>query len=560
MEQGNFAHVAAQVDAVALRGPSCPLTTSQLCDVLMSFAEMYGELHGIQLHSYQRVFMRRIFESVLDREGNVVTGLWSRQSGKSEALSSLAPALCILLPALANSFAGDKRLTGFQQGFWMGIFAPKQQQATIIYQRIRSRAEKDITREEIYSDADLAIGVASSRGDEVSWTNGSYVTAQTASEHSNVEGKTYHLVIIDEAQLVSKAKVNKEIKPMLAHTNGVLVEIGTANALRGNFRETIVWNIENLKKTGKRDHYEFPYDKVIEARRETYRRTGDEKHLSYEKWIAGELRRLGNNKENEEFRQNFRLLWVEANSGAVDLESFYAAGDVHRGIESFSYSGRIVAGLDFGKKRDVTVLTVMEVCEEPLYDASAIVRPGDDKPVFFMKRIIAWHEIEGKRWNQIIHSAVEILQNYAVSCVVCDGTGVGDPLTEAMQDLMPSTVVVPFVMSHIGNDKAYKLYLQELEAGRISYPADKETLDTQEYQSFKHEHEQLIRDRVGVFMKCYAPEGEHDDYCDSAALACWGASLKAELTEVVAEENPFYSRKPYGQAGQSRSRSDRYRS
>lgn len=524
-----------------LQGAACPRTTAQLCDILLQFAELYGELHRIHLHSYQRVFMRRIIESVLNREGNIITGLWSRQSGKSEAVSSISPALCILLPALANAFPGDVRLTSFQEGFAMGIFAPKQQQATIIYQRIRSRAEKQITKDQIYADSDLQIGVASSRGDEVSWTNGSFVTAQTASEHSNVEGKTYNLVIIDEAQLVSKAKVNKEIKPMLTSTNGVMVEIGTANALRGNFRETIIWNCEQLKQGGKRDHFEFPYDKVIAARRQTYQRTGDEKHLNYEKWVKAELRRLGGNTENEEFRQNFRLLWQELNTGAVDLEAFYANGDVHRDPDTSMYEGRIVFGLDYGRKRDVTVLTVMQVSDDGEIDPGAIVRPGEEVSLFYKKRILAWFEIEGRRWNDIIHKVVECLQGYSISLGVCDGTGVGDPLTESLQDLMPGTNIISFPMSHVGNDKVYKLYLQEIEAGRIIYPASKRTLDLHEYQCFKHEHEQLIRDRIGVYMKCYAPEGEHDDYCDSAALACYASTLDPGLTEVEATQNPFYS-------------------
>lgn len=537
--------------------PSCPLSTSQLCDLLMQFAELYGELHGIQLHSYQRVFMRRVFECILRREGNVVTGLWSRQSGKSEAISSLAPALCILLPAIANMFPGDQRLTGFQQGFWLGIFAPKQQQATIIYERIRARAERQQTREQIYSDPEINVQVASSRGDQVSWTNGSFVTAQTASDHSNAEGKTYHLVIIDEAQIVGKAKVNKEIKPMLAHTNGVLVEIGTANALRGNFKETIIYNLEEEKKGSPRNHFEFPYDKVIAARRQTYERTKDEKHLNYEKWVTGELKRLGGNKENEEFRQNFRLMWQEAQSGAIDLDAFHGGANIALNVVYSQFHGRIVAGLDYGKKRDVTILTLMEVLPEPIVDMRAVVRGGDEQPVFYKKRILAWYEIPGRKWHDILAAVTEHLKRYAVCVLVADGTGVGDPLTETLQMLVPDLVVIPFIMSHVGNDRVFKLYIQEIEANRVEFPSSPSAQLTTEYQNFVHEHEQLIKDRVGVYTKYYAPDGEHDDHCDGAALCCYATTIDADaMASVECAENPFYGSSGARHDG---SRANRYR-
>lgn len=535
----------------------CPLSTEQIVDLVLNFAEVYGGMHGIELHDYQTVFMRRIVAAVLYDEGCVITGLWARQSGKSEALASLAPALCILLPTLARLYSRDTRLTAFKEGFWLGIFAPKAQQATIIYQRIRSRAEKDITKEQIYDDKDFALRVAASRGDIVSWSNGSFVNASTASEYSNSEGKTYHLVIIDEAQLVSKQKVNKEIKPMLASTNGVLVEIGTANALRGNFRTQIKQNLIDEKRGWPRSHFEFPYDVVITSRSRTYERTKDPKHLRYAKWVKEELRRLGNNIENEEFRQNFRLCWQELNVGAIDLEAFFAARNNELSIVESLYRGRIVAGLDYGRKRDVTILTVLLVHEDtPIVDKTAAsLVPGMPSATFFKKTVLAWYEIPGRRWRDILAGVVKILGNYAVDTVVCDGTGIGDPLTDRLSELLPGVAFIPFIMSAPGNDYVYKLYTQEIEAGRFEYPASPATLLAPVFLNFTHEHEQLVRDRTGSYTKYFAPPDEHDDYPDSCALANLAATYpRFSPPTVEVDENPFYGRKM--DAG---SRADRYR-
>lgn len=534
-------------------GNACPLTTSQLTDLIMQFVVLYNEPAGIHLYAYQRVFMRRIITSILKREGAVITGLWSRQSGKSEALSSLASALCIIIPTLCKSFPGDNRLSQYMEGFWVGIFAPKQQQSSIIYERIRKRAERDSSRE-IYHDPDIQVDVSQSRGDQVSWTNGSFVAAQTASEQSNVEGKTYHLVIIDEAQLVGRSKVAKEIAPMLAATNGTMVKIGTANALQGGFRESIIYNNQLEKQGGSKNHFEFPYDVVILEKRKVYDSTKDEKHLNYERWVKVELARLGGNLENEEFRMNFRLMWQEANVGAIDKDAFIAA--MRTDLESCQpcFNMRLVAGLDYAKKRDATILTIMSVSTDPIVDTRALVRPGEDGPVYYEKTIIAWYEIAGRKWHDILGTVVEKLADYSVDTLVADATGVGDPLTETMQGLVPGIQVIPFIMSHVGNDLLFKLYIQEMEAGRIKFAAGEETFKTAEFQEFVHEHDVLIKDRMGVHIRCYAPEGEHDDYCDSAALACYGAQLP-RYEGVDCEANPFYASR--GSAGSSRA--DRYR-
>jgi hypothetical protein len=541
----------------------CPLDDDDLIDFIVQFVEVFNGSAGIVLHHYQLVFIRRIIESIIKKDSAILTGLWSRQSGKSEALASLAGGLCVIMPALWRQFPKDPRLTAYAEGFWIGIFAPKRQQAELIYTRVRSRAERQETQE-IYQDPDIGVTVTASRGDLVSWSSGSFVNAMTASEHSNSEGRTYHLMFLDEAQLISKTKVNKELKPMLAATNGTLVQIGTANALLGNFRETILYNIESEKKTGKQDHFEFPYDVVISHRRATYERTRDPKHLNYEMWVNKEIERLGGSTENEEFRQNFKLLWRFVHTGAIDLAAFSESADTERGVQTAYHAGRVVAGLDFGKKRDCTILTVGLVDPEPVIDEHVVVRPDGtsaaERRLFHVVHVLAWYKIPGKRWREILTRAAAILQNYSLETLYCDGTGVGDPLTESMQDLMPDVAVVAYMMSHVGNDRAYKHYLTELEAGRFTYPADEETQQTEEFMEFVHEHEQLIRDRVGVFTKCYAPEGEHDDYPDSTSLMMLAAADTSRHTmrEIEVEDNVFFNGGSSNE-GRGRSRSDRYR-
>jgi len=539
---------------IATSGAVCPLSTEQLVDLVMSFIDIINRPADIYLYTYQRVFLRAILYGLLEHTGDTITGLWSRQSGKSESLASLAVGACVFIPALARAFPGDDRLSQYKGGLWIGIFAPKQQQSGIIYERIRHRAERQ-SSQELYADPEIATNIAASRGDKVSWTNGSFVVAKTASDQSNVEGDTYHLVFIDEAQLVSRSKVAKEISPMLAATNGLMVKIGTANASRGGFHDSITYNVERQKTGGIRSHFQFPYDVVIEQKRQVYDQTKDPRHLNYEKWVKTELERLGGNTDSVEFKMNFRLLWQETMMGAIDMTVFELAGEDTLEMNDIKqWGGRQVAGLDLGKVIDDTVLTIIEIDGQGIVDTAALVRPGEENPLFHLKRILAWGEMHGS-WEEQLKQITNMLMQFSVDTLVVDSNGVGDPIAERLIRLLPSINVVPFPCSYVGNDKIYKYYIQELEAGRFLYPKGERTMRTTEYQKFVHQHRSLVKQYSGRYLACKAPDGEHEDYCDSAALACWAEQYTAPML-VECESFPMYSN---GSAEGRSSRADRYR-
>ena len=66
-----------------------------LIDKMMDFLKV---LVGHDLHPYQKPLARRIMESVIINDGEEVTALASRQSGKSETVADTVATLMILLP------------------------------------------------------------------------------------------------------------------------------------------------------------------------------------------------------------------------------------------------------------------------------------------------------------------------------------------------------------------------------------------------------------------------------------------------------------------------------
>lgn len=539
---------------------ACPLTTDEIVDLVLELVSMYNGFKKIHLYSYQRLLMRRITESVLLHDGASITALFARQTGKSEALASLVPGLCLVLPALGKRYPLDRRVGQYGRGFWIAIFAPVKEKAALIFDRVRERAEMREIKETFYASPGFGLRASDpsvSRGDMVAWSNGSKCVIRTASENVNSEGDTYDLVIIDEAQIVSTNKVNKEISPMLTKNMGTMVSIGTAYMSRNYFYHTLVANDNAVKAGGKvRNHFEFNWEKCSAAMREIAEETGDESHLNYEKMVRIQLKnQFHDNEDAPAFRLNFRLLWETTSMGAIDRDALVACADPSRELNEPRHYHRQVASIDYGKKRDMTILTIGEVSPYPSMETTSILGPGDTPAERYAVTIIAWYEIPGRKWKDILNTAVEIMDtNHVVDTIVCDATGVGDPLTEWLTDKAPYLNVIPFQMSVKGNDTAFKELILRVEHGLLRYCAGPETVKTPEYQEFFRQMEILERHRVGetALIKCCAPEGDHDDYVDSAALLCIAACQESDTAENVT--NPVYE-----QEQQAGSRESRYR-
>ena len=106
----------------------------QLIDKIMEFMVL---LVGHDLHPYQKPLAKRMIESVLINDGEEITALASRQSGKSETVADVVATLMVLLPRLARMY--PDLLGKFRDGIWVGMFAPIQSQVETLYGRTVSR-------------------------------------------------------------------------------------------------------------------------------------------------------------------------------------------------------------------------------------------------------------------------------------------------------------------------------------------------------------------------------------------------------------------------------------
>lgn len=526
--------------------PKHVLTDEQMFDLADKCFEFCKQASGVTLYSYQEHFALRMIQSILFEDGEEITALFSRQSGKTETVSCVITGLCVILPSLARmpDLKVDDRIAKFKDGFWVGIFAPSYELAGIMHARMSSRMQSE-TMQAVLSDPDLGIDLQGGRK-VLRLPNGSYVDANSAGPQANIEGKTYHAIICEECQDISNYKIKKSIHPMLASTNGTIIKIGTPNAQKGDFFDACERNrIRTATGGGLPTHFQYDYE--YPARN----------NPRYRRYIEKEIERLG--YDSDEFRMSYRLHWLLERGHFIPPEIFDSCGiserDTLRVKKKGSYihfkrpsspygndstSENMVASLDIGRANDSTVITVAKVWwDNPQMFA------GEDR---YYAHVVNWLEIEGDDHETQYPQILDFLEKYNIGILIVDATGRGDPIYDRLNaDLWDKGIrVVPFIFSQRSKHEGYTVMYQELKECRLTYPAGDHARSQRKWQRFVKQMYDLQKEWKGKYMDVKAPTSGkkggsnsdgHDDYPDSLMMLCYAINRKLISAEVG--DNPF---------------------
>ena len=498
------------------------VSTSELVIRIFDFCEL---LTGIEMHPYQEQFSKRVIRSVLENDGEEITALFSRQSGKSEAIANTAGGLMVILPTLAHlpMFADDPRIAPFKDGFWIGIFAPTQRQAQITYGRIKSRIQSK-TAQLVLSDPEFSLTFTTSNGQTVSLSNGSFTTAISASEGSKIEGESFKLIICEEAQDISNYKIRKEIHPMGAAYNATIVKIGTATSHKGDFYEAIQRNKAAVDRNNymRRNHFEYDCDVVVKY------------NPKYAKYIEKEKRRLG--EKSDEFQMAYKLKWIIERGMFIDITQF-EANNTEPALDICLYdkTATHVIGIDVGGKgADSTVITVTEVNWDMPAISETHYNPEtneDETYIAYNTYTKAWMEIQGvPDYEEQYFMIIDFLNNYKIARLVIDSTR-----ESAIADRFKANTpyeVIPFVFTPRSKSDLYKHLDREIVAGRTRVCASESAKASGEYCKFLQQMGDLQKGYSGTLM-VVAHSGErdaHDDYPDSLALSVYGCASPGDTS------------------------------
>ncbi len=499
---------------------------------ILQFCEAYSE---VKFYPYQRVFGIRFITSVLLNDGDEITALFCRQSGKTETVASVVGGLAIILPFLSKlgAYKDDERLQRFRGGFWVGIFAPIKEQADIPFERTRARLSTN-SAVQIMKNPNLGLDpdnpFDSNNGTTIVLTNGSLIRSRSASDQSSIEGQTYHLIILEECQGISNSKIRKSIHPMAAATNGTLVKIGTPTTNKGDFYDSIQRNRRMFEAGSVKSHFQFDWQVAAHYNK------------NYAKYVNKEKYRLG--EDSDEFRMSYRLHWILERGMFVTPDLFEDLGydfidpdipiELHKNVPFEINFGKRdsfqTAGIDFGKSGDSTVVTILE--------QGPVLQGG-----FYGKRILNWLEIYGDNYESQFYQIVDFLNYYNVMRIYADATGVGDGVCDRLYSALRNIEVEPIHFSLQANSEMAKSLAMEFQAKRLRYPNGPEAKKQITQRRFLQQFLDFEKIYNGQYLVCEHPDekGAHDDYCWSLILANSAMETTTELPYVETGSNVFYT-------------------
>lgn len=486
----------------------------KLIDKMMDFLKV---LVGHDLHPYQKPLARRIMESVIINDGEEITALAARQSGKSEIVADTVSTLMVLLPRLAKLY--PDLLSKFKDGLWVGLFAPTETQAETLYGRTVNRltSERAI---EIMGDAeidDAAVRVGGVTRQIRLKKSGSTITMMTANPRAKIESKSFHLIIIDECQEADDFVVSKSISPMLAYYAGTMVKTGTPTTSKNNFYKSIQLNRRRQTNRGNRqNHFQWDWKEVSKV------------NPNYEKFIKKEILRIG--EESDEFQMSYNCKWLLERGMFITSSAMDELGDTSQELVKVWHKTPVVVGIDPARKTDSTVVTVVWVDWD---------RP--DEFGYFDHRVLNWLEMQGDDWEEQYFQIVNFLSNYDVLAVGVDANGVGDAVAQRLKLLLPRAEVMPVTSSPSEQSKRWKHLQALIQRKMIAWPAHAKTRRLRTWKRFYQQMTDAEVQYKGPNFLVAAPDENyaHDDFVDSLSIAC---SLTQDLVmpEVVASSNPFF--------------------
>ena len=434
----------------------------------------------------------------------------------TEIISFVVSTLMILLPRLAQIY--PDLLGKFKDGIWIGMFAPVESQAETLFgrtvDRLTSERALEILADPEINDITKKTGGAT-KGLRLQKC-GSTLTMMTANPKANIESKSFHLIIIDEAQATDDFVVSKSIAPMAAYYNGTKVLTGTPTITKNHYYRTIQQNKrDETRAGGKKSHFQWDWKTVAKF------------NPNYEKFVKSEMLRIG--EDSDEFRLSYRCEWILEQGMFISESQIEELGDKSQQVVKSWYRTPVVVGIDPARKQDSTVVTVVWVDWE---------RP--DEFGYYDHRVLAWLDLSGMDWEEQYFQIANFLANYNVLSVAVDANGVGDAVAQRLRLLLPRAEVVPVTSSPSEQSARYKHLQALVQRKMVGWPAHAYARRLRTYKRFVQQMGEAELVWRGPNMLVAAPDEAHahDDYVDSLSLAC-SLTRDQVMPHVEVASNPL---------------------
>lgn len=294
---------------------------------------------------------------------------------------------------------------------------------------------------------------------------GSFLYVRSGDKPKSLVSRGYSKVLIDESGFYRDDSF-RELEPAMLERKGQLIAIGVPSLQN--------WYFELYKniKRGLEDGYILQLPSIVNP------------SISISEW-----HRLFKKLPRQEFLRQYCAKFIEDSSTVWrinDLEN-----SKHGQPEDYDPSFEYVAGVDFARKQDYTVVTILKL--------------------YTPYKVVATLRLQGGSWTNQVSLIVDFLQSYNVQVATVDATGLGDAVIEQVVNNTP-VAIAPFIFTNESKAQVIDSLTVAVEKNRILIPRDFE-----EYHKEMRAYEmQVSKTGLRVFA---APEGLHDDHVISLALA-----------------------------------------
>lgn len=465
------------------------------------------------LHENQIALIR----AVCNPNVRQVAALMSRQAGKTESIASFAGYLADNYPTMR-----------------IGIFTPRIQQAEVSLGRVSVfyQMNEDKLNNEIVSITK----------DKILLSNNSFISAVSGSDQSNIEGLTFDVIILDEAQKITDYTWSERIVPMGGATNAKLIKIGTPK-FRNHFYESFqnskwthvirdwtqcpqLWALDdpplllpdhkNPASGELRQYSKFVFNLMPKILKQQYFPNNPEV------WTDGEM-------SVEDFKTQYMLEFVDGAGSFLTSDEIkeFVSGDFDW-IEKGSLGEVYYAGIDFAGSdadgADFTHISVIRVTPQ-----------GEKQKVWGM-------EMHGEPYPEQMRIIAKIFggpsPRFHVRHIFADYTGCGAPVIQTLQMEYGIRNLTGIIFngadrySNSGMNMKNIMFAEAKNAisrGQFKYPSkeryyaaakrngDKTTFYhkmVEEWADLEYE----VRSN-SINKRIEAPKGQHDDVCCSDVLA-----------------------------------------
>lgn len=409
---------------------------------------IFSALGGTRLRKYQLTPARAVLSAVLSDRGGRFAVLFPRQSGKNELQAQI-------------------------EAYLLTLFSQEGGEIVKVSPTFRPQALNSVRRlERVLTKHPLTRGRWRRRGAAIIEIGRASITFLSGSAGANIVGATASLLLeVDEAQDVLPAKFDREIAPMAAARNAVVVFWGTA------------WTAETLlarELAGARAA-------ETEEERRAFVLSAPEVAAevpAYGAFVAGQLARLG--RDHPIVRTQFFSETIDGQIGLFSERVIARIVGTHRYTGEPDPEARCVMLVDFAGSsetsnrgtddeadaRDRTAVTIVSASLSDDEESESIA------PVWLVRWRVVWLN---RALADQTAGLIEIGRRWQLGRIVADATGVGAGPVSALIDAFGPSLVRPFTFSSssksaLGWDFSALLEQGRWREGALAGPGDEDQL------------------------------------------------------------------------------------